>query len=181
MTSSSSASSSAMLTTIRTNSSPTMPPLPGGLSYLEHRTTNVINLTHQSPGLMAFVDLLLINVLDKLEQPRYIPLPPSLKQGKVISGRADPKDVRDIAIDAKGHINFVELEVDALRHESDRTAYISQGWTVAKWSCINTESDDCCWHMDCKLNASDISHLMPNPNLGETPCRSSLAHFGQQW
>uniref|UniRef100_A0A0E0GFQ5 DUF1618 domain-containing protein n=1 Tax=Oryza nivara TaxID=4536 RepID=A0A0E0GFQ5_ORYNI len=153
-------------TTTHFNLAATMPPLPD-LSPFHHRTTNVINLTHQSPGLMAFVDLwqglLLINVLDKVQPaaPRYIPLPPPLKQGKVISGRVDPTDVRDIAVDAKGHINFVELEVDAIQHESDRTGYISQGWTVAKWSCSNTESDDCCWHMDCKLNASDISHLMP--------------------
>uniref|UniRef100_A0A0E0B6R7 DUF1618 domain-containing protein n=1 Tax=Oryza glumipatula TaxID=40148 RepID=A0A0E0B6R7_9ORYZ len=103
----------------------------------------------------------IITTLSPAATPRNIPLPPPLKQGKVISG-ADPKDVRDIAVDLQGHINFVELEVDALRHKTDRTGYISQDWTVAKWSCcINSESDDCLWHMDYKLNASDISHLMP--------------------
>jgi hypothetical protein len=43
-------------TTTHFNLGATVPPLLG-LSYFDHRTTNVINLTHQSPGLMVFVDL----------------------------------------------------------------------------------------------------------------------------
>uniref|UniRef100_A0A0E0B6U6 DUF1618 domain-containing protein n=1 Tax=Oryza glumipatula TaxID=40148 RepID=A0A0E0B6U6_9ORYZ len=44
-------------------------------------------------------------------------------------------DVRDIAIDLEGCINYVEFEFKALPHpQRDSGSYIADGWTAAKWS-----------------------------------------------
>uniref|UniRef100_A0A0E0KHB2 DUF1618 domain-containing protein n=1 Tax=Oryza punctata TaxID=4537 RepID=A0A0E0KHB2_ORYPU len=160
-----------------------LPPSPP-LTFFHHYTDKVINLSHQAPGLMGFADLwrglLLVNVLhDHEPAPTYIPLPPPLRprhDNQLPNG--DTSDVRDIAIDLQGCINYVEFELSILPHPQRHSgSYIADGWTAAKWSWI---AESGCWRMDCHLHSSDISDtMMPRlPNYSEPQPDLEKLHVG---
>uniref|UniRef100_A0A0E0M4R4 RING-type E3 ubiquitin transferase n=1 Tax=Oryza punctata TaxID=4537 RepID=A0A0E0M4R4_ORYPU len=146
-----------------------LPPAPP-LNFFHHYTNKVISLSHQAPGLMGFADLwrgvVLVNVLQEEPAPSYILLPPPLRKRNKLDG-GNPLDVRDIAIDLQGCINYVEFELGILPHPQRHSgSYIADGWTAAKWSWI---AESGCWRMDCHLHSSDISDtMMPRlPNYSE--------------
>lgn len=117
------------------------------LTFFFHHTDEVINLSRQAPGLMGFADLwrgvVLVNVLHDQPAPSYIHC---LHESGIGIDEGNASDVRDIAIDLEGCINYVEFELKGLPHPQ-RDTLLMAGRPLNGVGC---------WRMDCQTTTLPV-------------------------
>jgi hypothetical protein len=116
--------------------------------------TKVISIGGEH-GSIAWVDLcngiLIYDVLAGGDTLRYIPLPLLLARNKMPRGASCDRDI--VVNTNNGTIRYFEMSIHAQAGSRVRSTYISEDWTAAAWTWVDSEKS---WRMECKLKASEV-------------------------